>query len=105
VSAIDLLLASAMCCKNWRTRILERGVFSEKLPEIVHQPLLLPSLGVDSVRKQNMNHFLIYYHNSRGYKTLTQIPDVKLMVHVKAWEGLLESSWMFLIQVWSYLIG
>ena len=27
------------------------------------------------------------------------IPDVKLMVHVKAWEGMLESSWMFLIQI------
>ena len=35
----------------------------------------------------------------RGYQTLTVRPDVKLMVHVKSWEGLLESSWMFLIQI------
>ena len=78
---------------------MERGDFIEKLHKIVHQLLLLPSLGVDSVRKQNMNYIHIHFHKIRGYKTLTQIPDVKLMVHVKAWEGLLESSWMFLIQV------
>eukprot|EP00092_Neocalanus_flemingeri_P024517 GFUD01026589.1.p1 GENE.GFUD01026589.1~~GFUD01026589.1.p1 ORF type:complete len:471 (-),score=67.33 GFUD01026589.1:800-2212(-) len=34
-----------------------------------------------------------------GYQALTQIPDPKMMVHVKAWEGLMESSWMFLIQL------
>ena len=31
------------------------------------------------------------------------IPDVKSMVHVKLWGGLLKSSWMFLIQVDSFI--
>eukprot|EP00092_Neocalanus_flemingeri_P007823 GFUD01008444.1.p1 GENE.GFUD01008444.1~~GFUD01008444.1.p1 ORF type:complete len:475 (-),score=107.10 GFUD01008444.1:89-1513(-) len=34
-----------------------------------------------------------------GYQTLARIPDPRMMVHVKVWEGLLESSWQFLIQV------
>ena len=35
----------------------------------------------------------------RAYGVLFFRPDVTMMVHVKAWEGLMESSWQFLIQV------
>ena len=44
---------------------------------------------------------LIYFDSilCRGYRTLRRILDMRVMVHFKVWEGLMESSWQFCIQV------
>ena len=79
---------------------MDQKLHMEKLWEGFLYSLFLPFLGVDTVRnyKHQLSINLVTFP-CRGYHTLTRIPDVRMMVHVKLWEGLLESSWQFLIQV------
>ena len=79
---------------------MDQKLLMERFWEGFLYSLFLPFLGVDTVRNEKQHLcFIVDTFPCRGYHTLTRIPDVRMMVHVKLWEGLLESSWQFLIQV------
>ena len=70
----------------------------ERLRKDFIHSVLLSAMGICIVREGRQSIYIDAIL-CRGYRTLTRIPDVRVMVHVKVWEGLMESSWQFLIQV------